>query len=150
VRTDVLLQSLFAMGYSTWSTFICEYTVSRTLKNDKKWKIGPKKGSKLTQTGPKAAKIDRNCPKDPPTNKHFHACHRIQNPDGAATILRRQSEVFDVQLHSISSPRGEAASTPLPRRTKLKKSSYTELSCSYMVCPAVTWSVLQLHSEPRC
>jgi hypothetical protein len=81
--------------------------------------------------------MTQNRRKDPPPNKHFHACHRIQNPDGAATILRRQSEVFDVQLHSVSPPRGEAASPPSPRCTKLKKAvtlgalQFTALSCSY-------------------
>jgi hypothetical protein len=44
-------------------------------------------------------------------------------------------------LHTVSPPRGEAASSPHPRRTKLKKSSYIR----YL---AVTIQILQLHGEP--
>jgi hypothetical protein len=58
-------------------------------------------------------------------------------------VLRRQSEVFDVMLHSISSPAAEGRSPP-PVRCSSSKPQLSALSCSLTRCLDVLLTVLQL------
>jgi hypothetical protein len=67
MRTDALLETLFAMGYSTWSHLLREYTVSPRVQKRQNRKIWSQKESKLTQI----FKNETKMPKIPPVNTEF-------------------------------------------------------------------------------
>jgi hypothetical protein len=94
-------------------------------------------------TTPRLQECLSNCRNDP---QHQECkCNRTQivPVTSPATILRRQSEVFDVQLHSISSPRAEGASPVLPPQLH---SISLQLHSISLQLHSIS---LQLHTVPR-
>jgi hypothetical protein len=115
--------------------------VSRTLKNDKNRKIGPKKGSKLTQTGPKSSKNGKTSPVKPaqthhtslfvshpsmPWKTHSHVYllaatpkHRRYLPTRSLQYFRRESPPPSNSSNSITPDRSSVQSSHMRGRRLL-------------------------------
>jgi hypothetical protein len=145
------------MGTYTGSPSRLEYTVVEDRKSVKKWKIGLRKSPKLTKTAKNRPKTQKHPPRPIRTLTSSVTFGESVAHPRRRDLLRfgpsrkrfpaRSSWGVDVMLQSISSPRAEGASPPLPRCTTLKKA----VTLKYLaVCPrilAVTVNFLMLQTQ---